>query len=454
MSLRWRFALIFAAGTIVATILVAATAMWTTAQSLESEIDQSLFGRIDITERILIPNIPGGEVVTLRAFAESVSGRFDDGTGRGRRAPIFPDLDSIIQINRTDGSLALVLEDSPELPFIDPQGQDPEYRTVNIDGVNYRVGALAAENGSVIQLARDLTETEAVLATLRGRIVVIGLAFAVIAGLAGWLAARRVVTPVEELSSAAETIARTRNLSMSIETTGQDEVARLGQSFNTMLDALRTSRAQQRRLVQDASHELRTPLTSLRTNIEVLRRSAELDNVETEAILTDVDGELRELSDLVTELVELATDAERSDEPVQEVDLGALLEGVAERARRRTGRVIDVSADAGRVSVWSSMIERAVSNLLDNAHKWSPDGAPITVSVMSRKVAVLDDGPGIHEADLPKIFDRFYRSDEARSRPGSGLGLAIVKQLIEAHEERVYAANRPGGGAEVGFELF
>ena len=220
-----------------------------------------------------------------------------------------------------------------------------------------------------------------------------------------------------------------------------------------MLDALRTSRAQQRRLVEDASHELRTPLTSLRTNIEVLRRADAHPEAEIDEILSDVDSELRELSDLVTELVELATDADRSDEPLQEVGLGSLVEGVAERARRRTGRAIDVTTDSNRISAWPSMIERAVSNLIDNAHKWSPDGEAVTVSVVGTRVTVLDNGPGIPDSDLPRIFDRFYRSDEARSKPGSGLGLAIVAQLVQAHDGEVFAANRPGGGAEVGFQL-
>lgn len=451
MSLRWRFAMIFAAGTIVATIVVAAAAVWTTARSLESGIDQFLSSRLETIGRLAIPEFPGEEVFALPTFNQAVPRSLRESGRGGRNSNLFPELDSIFQINRADGSLALIVESSPELPFIEPSRSD--YRTVEVDDVRYRVGAIEVANGSVVQIARDLTETDAVLTRLRSRIVAIGLALAGLSGLVGWLAARRVVTPIEDLSVAAETIARTRDLSMSIDAGGNDEVGRLGRSFNMMLDALRTSRAQQRRLVEDASHELRTPLTSLRTNIEVLQRNADLDDSETEEILRDVDGELRELSNLVTELVDLATEVDRSDEPVQEVDLGTLVEGVAERARRRTGRTIEVDSRAARVRVKPSMVERAVSNLLDNAHKWSPREAPILVSVLGRKVSVLDSGPGFAEADLPRVFDRFYRSAEARSKPGSGLGLAIVKQLVEAHDGAVYAANRPEGGAEVGFVL-
>ena len=247
--------------------------------------------------------------------------------------------------------------------------------------------AFEAEHALTVQIARDITETEAVVRRLRSQIGLVGVLIAAIAGLGGWLVARRFVAPVEDLSETAETIARTRDLSTSIVVSRQDEVGRLGQSFNTMLDALRTSRAQQRRLVQDASHELRTPLTSLRTNVEVLRRARSLPQSEQEEILSDLDSELRELSDLVTELVELATDAERGDEPLQDVGLGDLAESVSERARRRTGRVIDVNTDADRVSVRPSMIERSVSNLIDNAHKWSPEGEAISVSVARKRAS-------------------------------------------------------------------
>lgn len=448
MSLRWRFALIFAGGTIVATVLVAGAAVWTTGRSLEAEVDASLFGRIESPDRVRVPQVPPGEVLRLTAFDEALRVRFG-----GQRPQIFPALDSIFQVNRPDGTLAIVLADAPELPVVELDETGPVYRNEEIDGVPYRVAALRADDGSLVQLARDLSETRSVLEDLRRRIFVIGLIVAGLAGLAGWLTARWVTRPVERLTGAAEHIARTKDLTRSIEPLGEDEVGRLADSFNTMLDALATSRAQQRRLVQDASHELRTPLTSLRTNIEVLQSGRPIDDADRADILRDIDSELQELSDLVTELVELATDVDRTDEPMREVDLTALAEGVAERARRRTGRWVSVHGEPSPIHVWPSMVERAVSNLLDNAGKWSPDGAPIAVSIEEGRVTVHDEGPGIDAEDLPRVFDRFYRSEEARATPGSGLGLAIVKQVVEAHGGQVFARNRPGGGAEVGFEL-
>jgi two-component system sensor histidine kinase MprB len=220
-----------------------------------------------------------------------------------------------------------------------------------------------------------------------------------------------------------------------------------------MLKALGASRRQQQQLVADASHELRTPLTSLRTNIELLVKSDDMEVAEKQELLSDVTFELGELTDLVSELVELATDARVAEEPVSQVELADLVEQVAERGRRRTGRTIVVMADDGTIEGRPAMLERAVTNLVDNAHKWSPLDAPIEVSVREGTVEVIDHGPGIDENDRTLVFDRFYRAEDARAMPGSGLGLAIVKQVVDLHGGRVWADETPGGGARVGFQL-
>ena len=221
MSLRWRFALIFATGAILATVVVATAAVWSTTRSLESEIDEFLLSRVEQIERI---SLPSRGVTTLQAFGETA--RIGEGvSGRGR-VPILPALDSIVQINHHDGSLALIIEGSPELPAHDAS-PIPDIISVEVDGTSYRVAAFEAEGGLIVQIGRDLTETQAVVRRLRGQIASVGALFALIAGLGGWFAARRFVSPVEDLSSAAETIARTRDLSTPIAVTGQDEVGRL-----------------------------------------------------------------------------------------------------------------------------------------------------------------------------------------------------------------------------------
>ncbi len=272
------------------------------------------------------------------------------------------------------------------------------------------------------------------------------------AALLGWLFARRLVRPIERLTDTAERIARTQDLEAPMPEIGSGEVGSLATSFSTMVDALAVSKRQQQQLVTDASHELRTPLTSLRTNAELLDRPDALNAEQQQRAVHGIRLEVNELSDLVSELVELATDR-ADDEAPEPVALQPLAEDVAEHARRRTGREITVvtEGEPATVLVRPHMAERALANLVDNAAKYSP--GTITVVIAGNRVEVRDDGPGIAAQDQPHVFDRFYRSAEARTEPGSGLGLAIVRQIVERHDGRVWATNREGGGAAVGFEL-
>jgi two-component system, OmpR family, sensor histidine kinase MprB len=217
---------------------------------------------------------------------------------------------------------------------------------------------------------------------------------------------------------------------------------------------LRSSREQQGRLIADAGHEFRTPLTALRTNLETLvRRGAELTDEQQRELLTAALAESSELADLAAELVDLATDPTLRDEPSVPLDLAELAETVARRYIQRSGLPIHVTGSAERVNGRWSDLERAVSNLVDNAVKWSPPDAPIEIHLDGSTLSVRDRGPGIPELDLPHVFERFHRSIEARSTPGSGLGLAIVEHIVTTHDGRVFARNRPEGGAEVGFTL-
>jgi two-component system sensor histidine kinase MprB len=233
---------------------------------------------------------------------------------------------------------------------------------------------------------------------------------------------------------------------------GADEAARLGSAFNEMVGALARSRQDQQRLVQDAGHELRTPMTSVRTNLYTLRGYDSLSSSERARVLADLESETEELSRLIDEVVEVATDR-RSDEPVMPVDLVALVQRVARRWSARTGRAIEVRAEPTTVQGRPAALRRAVGNLLENAAKFDGSGSPIEVRVGNGAVEVLDRGPGFSEADLPHVFQRFYRSTAARSTPGSGLGLSMVAEIAAVHGGTVWALDRPGGGASVGFVL-
>jgi len=333
-------------------------------------------------------------------------------------------------------------------------GGTPWLRSATTDGASYRILTQPLAGGGAVQLARDYSGTEQVLSSLRWRYALLDLAVVIAAALAGWLLAGRMTRPLRRLAQAATNVATSGRLDVPIDTRGRDETSRVASAFATMLGALARSREQQQQLAQDAAHELRTPLTSLRSNIDLLRRHEDVPAQTRGRILDDLDGELRGLTGLVDELVELATDS-HDEEPATRLALDQLTERVAARTRRRTGRHVTVSAEPCEVLGRQRSLERAVANLLDNAIKFSPDGAPVEITVRAGRIEVRDHGPGIAAADLPRVFDRFYRSLAARSQPGSGLGLglAIVRHIAEAHGGSAFAGNHPAGGASVGIEL-
>jgi two-component system sensor histidine kinase MprB len=316
--------------------------------------------------------------------------------------------------------------------------------------------------GRALQFAQPLTEVDGLLGRLRLILALVAAGGVALAALLGRLVAGTTVGPLRRLTRAAEHVAATRDLSQRIASpAGNDEIARLARSFNAMLDALERSIAAldasvdaQRQLVADASHELRTPVTSVRTNIEILQqRRAEMDMSEQDALLGEVVEQIGELALLINDLIELA----RGEEPhvdTEAVRLDLLVEEVVDRFRRRLPDArIDTLLEPTLLTAVPARLERAVSNLIDNALKYSPPGSHVEVALRDGELAVRDHGPGIAERDMPHVFDRFYRGAEARGRPGSGLGLAIVRQLAEQHGGSVSAEHAPGGGTVMRLRL-
>jgi two-component system sensor histidine kinase MprB len=333
-------------------------------------------------------------------------------------------------------------------------------RTVNLSDERFRMVTAPMVGGGAVQIAMSLTEAEGTLTGLRLVLLGVGLIGVLVAAWIGWLIANRALRPIADLTDAAETIASTHELSTRIPEPGRDEIGRLAGSFNRMLDALEDSRSRQQQLVTDASHEFRTPLTSLLTNVETLSRHDDSFDPEDRArVLDDIAFELRGLSSLAEELVDLATDPKGGARDVEDFRLEDITAEVVGRERRRTGRQIDVNLvsnggpESGSQSGYPDLVARAIRNLIDNAHKWSPPDTPLQVTVSGRRLTVTDHGPGISEGDKPLVFERFYRSTEAKATPGSGLGLSIVKHMADIHDGQVFVQDAPGGGAVVGFEL-
>ncbi|HEX6514160.1 MAG TPA: HAMP domain-containing sensor histidine kinase [Nocardioidaceae bacterium] len=330
-------------------------------------------------------------------------------------------------------------------------------RTIPTPGEDYRVVAVPThELGVALVIAQSLQSNQFTLDKLGLVMLVFSAAGIITAAIAGWAVARNGLRPVRRLTRAAEEIARTEQLAP-IKVEGNDEIARLASAFNAMLVALAASRDRQRQLVADAGHELRTPLTSLRTNLDLLVQADKQGgglSVEARAeLMEDVRFQIEELTTLIGDLVELAR-----DEPVPEapepVDLAEITARAVARVRRRApGIHFDVQTTPWWVTGDATALERAVTNLLDNAAKWSPPLGEVTVSLHQGSLLVTDQGPGISEEDLPHVFDRFYRSRESRTMPGSGLGLSIVASVAERHGGGVQAGNTPEGGAALWFHV-
>ncbi len=318
------------------------------------------------------------------------------------------------------------------------------YVNTTIGGIQWRELVAPTQPSGAILTVAPLQPTTHALHRIRFWIFLVGgIGIALAAALAA-LVANAALRPVRRLTAAAENVAATGSLTERVEVTGHDELGRLAAQFNAMLAALERSVGAQRRLVADASHELRTPLTAVRTNIDLLREG-KLPAEEAQHALAESSVELDALTRLVSDLVELARGEERKLR-LEDLQLDDLVAATVERAQARAPQVTFVTAlSPTQVRADPVLLERAVSNLLDNAVKYSPDGAPIEVSVRGGEVIVADHGPGIADEDLPRVFDRFYRAATARSKPGAGLGLAIVREAAEAHGGRATAESSPSG---------
>jgi two-component system sensor histidine kinase MprB len=320
-----------------------------------------------------------------------------------------------------------------------------------LPSVRVSAGLFSQEDSGALQVVQLLSGVNEQLSHLGLALLLVAIAVLTAAILLGWLVSRTAVGPLNELTATVEDLARTTDLAKRLEPGGADELGRLRRAFNRLLEALETSRGSQQRLVVDASHELRTPLTSLRTNLEIVRRIDELSEADREVLISDVLTQMQELTNLVGDLAELA----RGDHTEQEAGplrLDQLVEDAVELAVSH-GRSRGVTFSAYVEPTWvtgrTDRLMRAVGNLLDNALKWSPDGASVEVRCVGGEVAVRDHGPGIDPEDLPHIFDRFYRARSARALPGSGLGLAIVAQVAHEDGGSIGAHNAPDGGAVV-----
>ncbi|MEZ5281057.1 MAG: HAMP domain-containing sensor histidine kinase [Acidimicrobiales bacterium] len=433
MSIRTRVGVLTAVVTAVAVVLVSFVSWVSANRAMRDTVDSQLRERAAAL-------VPDGDRRPAPFLAGDVSVQFINATGTVVR---FGEL--TVQVTTDDISVA---ESGSGQVLRDEVAMTADGETLRVRVLTVPARVPEARVRGAVMLARPLSGIEGSLERLRGALVLLSLAGVGMAGLAGLAIGHRAMRPVSRLTEAAEDVSRTRQLDTRIEIERNDELGRLAHSFNTMLGALQQSREQQERLVYDASHELRTPLTSLRTNIELLKRADSLTPEQRAPILDDVLFELDELTALVSELVDLATDQHREGE-AERIDLAELTAMVVERHRRRSPVVIELEAQPSSIVGVPALVERAVSNLIDNAIKFSPADATVYVVVAGGAVEVSDEGPGIDPADRSSVFERFWRAPNARTLPGSGLGLSIVAQVAESHGGTAQVIDGATSGATV-----
>ncbi|WLQ41724.1 HAMP domain-containing sensor histidine kinase [Streptomyces laculatispora] len=429
LPLRSRLALLVTTAVAVAVAAVAAACWFVTKAQLEQQLDDSL-------RSAKVENGP---------LADLLKACLSDG-----RLPAqeFPG-QYTVQIVSSNGTYCPAPNSTPvpaqpsDIAVAAGLRRETLHTTKNDDGKEMRVytrklpGIVGvADNQLAVSVARPLSEIDAPLSTLAWMLAIVSGIGVVGAGAAGLWVARSGLRPVDELTETVEHVARTEDLTVRIPVDGEDEIARLSRSFNSMAASLATSRDRQAQLIADAGHELRTPLTSLRTNVELLARSDETGRAippdDRKALMSSVKAQMTELASLIGDLQELARPDATQPGPLQVVALHDITRTALERARLR-GPELTITAELAPwyVRAEPAALERAVVNVLDNAVKFSPPRATIDVVLHRGELTVRDHGPGIPADELPHVFERFWRSPSARQLPGSGLGLSIVARTVQ-----------------------
>lgn len=432
--LRWQLAIVTALMVAAAVGIMTIVAYWTVATSLNRAVDSDLEkvaqSMLDRSNDPAFRFHANSEIEAFKAYNPAINVAFYPS---GSSAAIGDEIPLVAEAEVVRGDVPMSIRN---------QG-------------NQRVLAKHNEAGATVVLAQDLGPTYSLVSSLGMVLLIIAGLGTLIAIAAGMVVSTTGLRPVSRLQRAVEHVTETDSLEP-IEVVGRDELAQLTRSFNDMLESLEASRRRQTELVADAGHELKTPLTSLRTNIELLMivsnsPTATISAEDRSDLEKDVIAQIEELSTLIGDLVDLAREDSRQ-QTAEFVDLGDAMSNALDRVKRRRP---DVEFAFGRTDWYlfgdSFALGRAVVNLMDNAAKWSPPNGVVRltmepISDNQIHIGVADSGPGIPVADRAKVFERCFRSVQARSMPGSGLGLSIVKKVVERHQGTITVLDSGDGG--------
>ena len=438
MSLRHRLSVAAAVGVLIVVAGVSSALYLFYAASLRSRVDATLVGAAQQAAGIA-RNIKqsgaahGGAVPDFRAPVT---------VGSSVQVQLIPGPVTAGQPNRfgrLDGRDVAVAGQAQPAYFADKRYGGQQFRVYTV--------AWAGDVGGLVRTSRPANADDGALRDAALLLAGLTIAAACLTYGAARLTAGRVLRPIGELTEAAEHVTRTRDLTSRLGfAQTNDEVGRLASSFDTMLAALQESQTAQRQLTADASHELRTPLTSLTTNLDLLEDGAGLADPQAPALVRAAREQAAELDQLITDLLDLARYRESS--PHREtIRLDLLTADAVRRLRQREPHpAIDTELHPCLVHADPAGLDRAICNLIGNAVKWTPaGGTAVRVVVANGQVSVSDQGPGIADTDLPRIFERFYRAPAARGTPGAGLGLAIVGGVAQANDGTVSVRTGPQG---------
>jgi signal transduction histidine kinase len=464
---RWFLASVRARTTVLAMLVVAA-AVSACAISLTVIVSRSLVRNVDDT------NLTRAEDVAARARAGAL-GRIIPVSGGPTDKTVF------IQVVDQAGSVVASSENYPDTnAFIYVYPEEGAHHRIlwqrTVHGpplaplASFRVVVLTGQTptgpANVI-VATEMNQAEETVWELRRALAYGAPGVLLLAGLLVWLLVGRALRPVELIRSQVAAITDTASLDRRVgEPPVDDEVGRLAQTMNAMLDRLQRSAERQRRFVADASHELRSPLASTRAQLEVALSHPDVATWESTA--GDLLSENQRMERLVNDLLFLARSEERPAGlgGAVPLDLDDIVLSEAGRLRARGQVHVDISrVSAGRVQGIGDHLTRVVRNLVENAERHAAGNIRLELRRVSPhgrrpqvQLAVADDGPGVPPEHREHIFDRFIRLDDARSRPdgengGSGLGLAICREIVTAHGGRIWAEAAPNGGARFVLQL-
>ncbi|OON78860.1 HAMP domain-containing sensor histidine kinase [Streptomyces tsukubensis] len=423
LPLRSRLALLVAAAVAIAVATAAVVCWFIVRGVLTDSLDESLRQNRLTPDQVSSLVSPEGQCANVQPGPNIIKQTIQVVDPNGRNCVVV-------------GSHPLKVSDS-DIAVADGRQSDSKHNARASNGTEYRALTYPVSRlGVAVTVARPMSEVTDPLGSLVLVLSLVAGAGILSAGAAGLWVARTGLRPVDQLTEAVEHVARTEDLTVRIPVEGDDEIARLSRSFNSMAASLASSRDLQQQLIADAGHELRTPLTSLRTNVELLARSEDTGRAippeDRRALLKSVKAQMTELAALIGDLQELSRPEAAQQGPVEVVGLHEIARTALERARLR-GPELTITADLSPwyVRAHRAALERAIVNILDNAVKFSPQGATIDVALTDGELTVRDHGPGIPADELPYVFDRFWRSSTARSLPGSGLGLSIVARTVQ-----------------------